>query len=106
MNNETSRYELFKADAAKDIDHYRKKVKGDGSFEYVDQVKQLQRLSNKMSGRLMVYLFGEQLGEHLIEKFVVECNRNLLNFLDKLDSQIKFYILYELKNNEQLFFYE
>lgn len=34
MNNEPSRYELFKEEASKDIDQYRKKVKGDGSFEY------------------------------------------------------------------------
>lgn len=106
MNNEPSRYELFKAEAAQDIDHYRKKVKGDGSFEYVEQVKQLQRLSNKMSGRLMVYLFGEQLGEHLFEKFVNDCKRDFLLFLGKLESETAFFLLYELKNNEQLFYHK
>lgn len=106
MNNEPSRYELFKAEAAEDIDHYRKKVKGDGSFEYVEQVKQLRRLESKMSRRMLIYLFGTQLGEHLIEKFVNDCRRDFLYFLGKLDSQILFYLLYELKNNEQLFLYE
>jgi hypothetical protein len=106
MNNETSRYELFKAEAAQDIDHYRKKVKGDGSFEYVEQVKQLKRLSNRMSAPMMIYLFGEQLGEHLFEKLIIDCRRDFLYFLGTLDSQILFYLLYELKNNEQLFFYE
>lgn len=106
MNNEQSRYELFKSKAAEDINAYRKQAKGDGSFEYVEQVKQLRRLSNQMSRNMLVYLYGIQLGEHLFEKFVNDCQRDFLLFLGKLESETAFFLLYELKNNEQLFYHK
>lgn len=100
---ESTRYEIFKASAQADIAAYRKDLKADGTFSYVDQVTQLERLSINMSGKTLIYLFGDLLGTHLWEKFVVECQRNLLHFFRQLTSEYKFYILHELKNNDMLF---
>lgn len=99
---EKTRYEIFLENAKSDISKYRKELMGDGSFDYINQVTELQRLSNNMNSPMLVYLFGEQLGNHLAEKFVVQCNGNLLNFLCKLTTEIRFFILYSLKNDKNL----
>ena len=102
---ELSRYQTFVDRAVGNFLDYEKKMKGNGSFQYSDQVIELFQLSNKMNKNLLVYLFGEQLGHHLAEKFVVECHRNLLAFFNCIDSQYSFFILHELKNNKHLFAY-
>jgi len=104
-NGNKSRYELFCENALSDFSKYEKELKSDGSFNYSDQVTQLQLLSNKINLKMLKYLFGDFLGTHLAEKYAIECNRNLLTFFSAIDSQYKFYILYELKNNEDLFFH-
>lgn len=100
---EKSRYELFKENAEADIRAHQDRLMGDGTFDYVAQVTQLEKLSINISGRMMTHLFGEQLGEHLAVKFNVECRGNLLYFLRALTSEYKFFILYELKTNKNLF---
>lgn len=103
MNEEQSRYDIFVINAKNNHESYRKDVSGNGSFEYVQQVLDLMTLSDKLNMPLLVYLFGKQLGEHLAYKFVMECDRNLMKFFGKLDSQYRFFLLHELKTNEQLF---
>lgn len=103
LNVDKTRYELFKEDAQSDIKAYQDKLMGDGTWSYVAQVEQLEKLSINMNARMLVYLFGEHLGMHLAEKFVCECHRNLLYFLRQLTSEYRFFILYELKNNKLLF---
>lgn len=98
-----TRFEAFKATARTNIEQYRKDLSGDGSFQYVDQVMVLAEFSNKLNTKLLVYLFGEQLGEHLGTKFVIQCDRNLLKFLASLSSEYRFYILHEIKNNDLLY---
>lgn len=100
---EQSRFDLFVANAKADIDAYRKNLKGDGSFQYMDQVTQLEKLEINLSHRMMTYLFGERLGDHNWQKFSVECNRNLLRFFRQLHHEARFFIIYELKNNDMLF---
>jgi len=98
-----TRYEEFRDDAMGDIKAYQDRLMADGTWTYVAQVEQLEKLSINMSGRMLVYMFGDQLGTHLFEKFVIECHRNLLYFLRQLTSEYRFFILYELKNNKNLF---
>lgn len=100
---EQTRYEEFLAYARSNIESYRKELKGDGTFDYLQQVDQLEKLSNKINLSMLVYLFGERLGTHLAEKFVIECNRNLLSFLSRLHYEYRVFILHELKNNELIF---
>jgi hypothetical protein len=102
---EKSRFEIFNEQAREDMDAYRKKLMGDGTFSYVSQVIELERLSYYLNQNLLKYLFGDLLGRHLAEKFANQCNRNLLVFLSKLTSEYRFFILYELKNNRILFSY-
>lgn len=98
-----TRFESFQASARSNIEQYRKDLKGDGTFQYVDQLKELAEFSNKVNNKLMVYLFGQDLGDHLSVKFVVQCDRNLLKFLMALTSEYRFFILHEIKNNETLY---
>jgi len=101
--SDKSRYEIFKESAQEDIEAYRKRLTGDGTFQYCAQVDQLERLSINLSSSIMAYMFGEQLGGHLWEKFATQCSRNLLFFLRQLTSEYRFFILHELKNNDRLF---
>jgi hypothetical protein len=98
-----TRYEKFKFDANKlGIDDYRRKIEGNGGFDYNNQVKELIRLENNINGRLLQYLFGEQLGEHYMREFV-KVNKNLLTLFSKMDNEAQFFMLHELKTNENLF---
>lgn len=99
-----SRYDLFLAEAKGDMDAYRERLKGDGTFEFCNQVKQLERLSTHLNSAMMVYLFGEHPGRHLAEKFAGQCGRNLLFFFSQLTIEYRLFILHELKNNKHLFY--
>lgn len=100
---EQSRFDLFVANAKADIDAYRKNLMGDGSFQYLDQVTQLEKLAIGINHKMMVYLFGERMGDHYWQKFAVECSRDLLRFFRQLHHEARFFIIYELKNNDMLF---
>lgn len=98
-----SRYEIFLEDAKQDMDAYRDRLRGDGTFEFCAQVKQLERLSTHLNTAMMVYLFGEHPGRHLAEKFAGQCGRNLLFFFSQLTAEYRMFILYELKHNKLIF---
>lgn len=100
---EKSRFDIFNEKAKEDIYAYREKLSGDGTFCYVKQVIELERLSHYMNQQMLVYMFGDMLGAHLAQKFAIQCNRNLIYFLSKLTSEYRFFILHELKNNKHLF---
>lgn len=102
---EQTRYEAFTARFKADPTQFRGELKGDGTFEFCTQVKQLEKLSNHINLAMMLYLFGEQPGRHLAEKFAGQCGRNLLFFFSQLTTEYRMFILYELKTNENLFYY-
>ncbi len=99
-----SKFEEFKENAQKDIDAYRATIKGDGGFEYSEQAVMLFKLQNNLNSNLLIYLFGEHLGNHYANKFV-ENNRNLLMFFKIIDSEATFFMLHQLKTNRDLFAY-
>lgn len=98
-----SNYEEFKKTAFVNIDDYRKTVSGNGGFEYSQQIDDLIRFSNKVNSNLLIYMFGKKIGNHLAEKFVYECRRDLLLFLNKIDSEMRFFILHQIKTNDTLY---
>lgn len=100
---EATRFDLFVADAKRDMDKYRAELKGDGTFAYVDQVKALQKLASNMNGAMLIYLFGDQLGSHLADKFHNQARGDMMYFLRNLTSEYQFFILYSLKNDQYLF---
>lgn len=102
---EKSRYEVFQDATKADLDAYREKLMGDGTYSYISQVLELERLSNYMNENLLVYLFGDLLGPHLADKFFNHHKGNLLSFLSKLSPEYRFFILYELKTNRLLLSY-
>lgn len=93
-------YEAFKQNAEADINSYREKMYGNGQFEFRDCIKELITFQNKVSYFTLERMFGIDLGQHLWDKFVNQCNRNALNFLSKLNAEIQFYILYEIKTRK------
>ena len=99
-----TRFEQFIEDGRrKGREDYIKEIEGNGGFEYTDQVLRLIQLSNNLNWPMLSYLFGDQLGEYLIQKFAIEKKRNLLEFLNSIDRQQCFFILHELKTNKSLF---
>lgn len=110
MSTQT-RYDQFMAayETARDngtSDDLKASWRDHGVYSASELVKQLQKLENKLSGKMLVYLFGEQLGGHLWEKFTVQCGRSLLRFFTLLTDEYRFFIIVELKQNRDLFFYE
>lgn len=102
---EQTRYDKFFAEFKADPDAFRERLKGDGTFQFCTQVKQLEKLSNHINSAMMVHLFGEILGQHLAHKFAGQCGRNLLFFFSQLTPEYRMFILYELKTNRNLFIY-
>lgn len=100
-----SKYTEFLQRFENNKEQFRKDLSSDGTFSFSDQVSELITFSNKVNLNLFVYLFDEILGEHLAEKFVIDFNRNLLSFFNSVDYEIKFFILYEIKNNKSLYAY-
>lgn len=105
MSEEKTRYDLFFAEFKADPDTFRARLKGDGTFEFCEQVKQLEKLSNHINQAMLVYLFGPILGRHLAEKYAGQCGRNLLFFLQQLNVEYRMFILHELKTNKNLLLY-
>lgn len=103
LEAQKSRFDIFKDQAQMGSgEEYQSKMKGNGSFDYRRQVDSLIQLSNQMNGRLLIYLFGFWHGQHLADLYY-NCDRNLLTFFSRIDSEYRFFILYELKTNESLF---
>lgn len=98
-------FELFKVNAQQDMRAYREKSETKAAFSLSNVTTSLQNLQNKLSGHILMYYFGEQLGMHLWEKFVVGHNRNLLSWLNNLTSEYRFYILYQVENDPHFFFH-
>lgn len=46
----------------------------------------------------------KDLGKHLMSKFVVTCNRNLLQFFSILSNEYRFFLLHQIKTNDQLYY--
>jgi hypothetical protein len=99
-----TRYDEFYEKFDENPEKFKDKARGNGSFEYNTQVEELSKLSNKLNMSLFIYMFGDTLGEHLMYKFHKN-DRNLLSFFNGLDENYKFFMLWELKTNKELFAY-
>ena len=82
---------------------FRSDLLGDGTFEYGGQVTALIEFSNKVNENIFVKLFGQELGVHLMHKFVINSNRNLLQFFAGLSNEYRFFILHQIKTNKELY---
>ena len=103
MKKESKYEEFIRIATERGYDYYRQDIKGNGGFDYNEQVSDLINFSNKVNSKLLIYLFGEQLGTHLAEKFVVDCKRDLLKLFGKINSEMKFFILHQIKTNKELY---
>jgi len=104
-----SKYEAFLENAKRDqksFNSHVEKMKGSGSFEFKELAEKLFELQNKLNNALIVYLFSndknDRLIEHIVNKYL-EKHRNILLFLFALDNEMRFFILHELKTNQNLF---
>lgn len=89
-------YEHFYADFKRDPEALRARQKEIDAYAFSDIVQKLQRQQCNLSGYIMVDLFGEQLGNHLWEKFVIGHNRNLLSWLNNITTEYRFFMLNNL----------
>lgn len=87
------------------VEEWKKPLIDNGTYKFSDDLKKLSQFQNNLSRETMVYMFGEQLGDHLWEKFVHQSGRNLLRLLPTLTDEYRFFILHEFRNNPNVFFY-
>ena len=92
-----SKFEAFKECCKQDLDAMRESLKTDGVYTYNEMVKRLRKVQNNMNQHTLVVMFGDQLGEHLWEKFVIENHRNALSWMSKLNEEYLFFFLSEVK---------
>ena len=57
----------------------------------------------KVNQKLMVYIFGERLGEHYWEKFVRDFDRNVMKFMKSMDSDKKGDLVANIFFNKSLY---
>jgi hypothetical protein len=100
-----TRFDEFKASAKGDITAYRDMMQRAGVWEFKESVKLLQELQNKMNHRLMMYMFGTRLGEHLWESYRHQHGACVLRWLNYLNEEFYIYVLHEVKNNRTLYAY-
>jgi len=99
---EKSRFDLFKEEGERrGHNDFSTELRGNGTYDYRDQVEALIQLEKRLNSTMFVYLFGEQLGRHYTEVFMK--SRNLLFLLGRMDELALFFILHELKTNKELF---
>ena len=94
-------FESWKASFEADPEAFREQQKNERVFMFDKAVKALNKLQNNMSYYTLTDWFGEQLGGHLWEKFVLEDNRNLLNWFNKLFNEYRFYIVTQLNTDSR-----
>lgn len=104
-----SKYDQWLSDVKKDKETFEKAIqelKGNGQYEYSATIENLNELQNKLNNALFNYWFSngenDRYVKHIVNKFL-EKHRNLLSFLSSIDSEMRFFILLELKTNETLF---
>lgn len=96
-------FELFYERFETDCKVFQQDLLGDGSFDYNTQVTDLMEFSNKVNENILVKLFGDDLGKHLMFKFAIIHNRNLLIFFRYLSVEYRLFILHQIKTNEKLY---
>lgn len=92
-------YEKWKDWFEHNPERFREQQKEEKVFMLDKAVKSLQKLQNHMSGFMLEDWFGEQLGNHLWEKFVNEHNRNVLSWFNKLTNEYRFFIVTQINTD-------
>lgn len=100
-----TRFEEFKQSAKSDLTNYRQMMDDTKVWEFKEHLKLIQEFQNKVSYRLMNYLFGEQLGPHLWSEFREQNQGNALNWFSRLNGEFYIFVLHEIKNNRTLYAY-
>lgn len=98
-----TKFEDFAASFKRNPESFRAQMQESQTYDFVKQVKKMQKVQNNLSGFIMVDLFGEQLGMHLWEKFAIEANRNLLRFLNLLGTEEHFFLMHEINAGRTYF---
>lgn len=93
MNQDKTPCELLMERFKSQPDAVRDELKHAGAYDASKHILIMEKLQNHLSGYLMVEWFGEQLGNHLWEKFAVHHKRNILSWLSKLTSEYRFFVI-------------
>lgn len=96
-------YEQFKADSGADITAYQAMMHRTGGWTLIESTKKLQQFQRNISHRLVIHMFGRDLGEHLYAAYRENCYGNVLNWFGYLDAEARTYVLHEIQNNAILY---
>jgi hypothetical protein len=66
----------------------------------IDKIFEFQ---GKVNQKLMIYIFGERLGNHYWDKFVREYSRNMFQFMNYMDSSAKSDLMANIFLDENLY---
>lgn len=100
-----TRFEEFKATAQSNILSYNKRLTEAGVWDIKTATKYLQEFQNKLSYRLMVEMFGADLGPHLWDEFRGQHNGCALSWFSRLNEEFYIFVLHEIKTNRSLYAY-
>lgn len=100
---ELTNFELFKSKAKINVEAFQTTARIDGVWTLAGDLQLLIELQNKMNCRLMLHMFGEDLGMHQWEKYYKWSDENVLKWVQRLDEEARIYVLYELKTNDTLY---
>lgn len=88
-------FESFVSSFKRDPESFRSSMQSQGDYDFAKVARTLQSAQNNLSGFIMSDMFGQQLGNHLFEKFVTQYNRNLLLFMNSLGTEEHFFLMHQ-----------
>lgn len=94
-------FESWNKDFERDPEGFRTRQKDERIFIFDKAVKRMQMLQQHMSYYTLTDWFGDQLGEHLWNKFITEHSRNVLSWFNKLTNEYRFFITTKLNNDSR-----
>lgn len=97
-----TRYEEWKARAKGNVDAFQTEARLEGLWDFKANLKILAELQSKMNHRLMVSMFGEDLGDHYFSSYRNN-GSNILNWVQRLDDEALIYVLHQVKTNPSLY---
>ena len=104
-----SRYQEFVAKCQKEVEEdytaYHDRMRDNGQHTGMKQVKSLIKFTNNVKPSMLIYLFGEDLGKHYCDKLFTLHKGNVLHWISYLDENARFYLIHEINNNPEIYYY-
>lgn len=99
-DEETRLFNEFITTAQEDPESYREMMRENGTGNLLKDINKLSDFSLKLAPMTMLNIFGDHLGYHMWEKFVVEANRDILRFIPMLSESYRVYFIYRVQTSD------